>query len=90
MLFIATQTRGVKLKLTANPSVTLNPIWGVPIPSAIIRALIVSIVVVGISVMFIDNVVIASSLCMVVGLTGQLFGAVLYKIERFFRNLITG
>jgi len=40
--------------------------------------------------MFIDNVVIASSLCMVVGLTGQLFGAVLYKIERFFRNLITG
>ncbi|HXU93613.1 MAG TPA: hypothetical protein VFP33_08155 [Gallionella sp.] len=90
MLFIATPSRGIKLKLAHSPSITLNPIWGVPIHAAMFRALAVSIVVVVASAAYIDNVLTASAVCMFVGLTGQIFGAALFKVERFIRNLVSG
>jgi hypothetical protein len=90
ILFIATPARGLKLKLCASPSITLNPIWGAPIPSAISRALIVSFLVVLGCAIYVQNVVIASVICMVVGLIGHLFGAALYRAEQLVRRLIAG
>lgn len=89
MLFITTPSRGIRLKLVPSPSITLNPIWGVPIPSAIVRALILSVFVVLVCAIYIQDVAIASLVCMVVGLSGQFFGAVLYKVERFFRKVVS-
>lgn len=90
MLFIATPSRGVRMKLVHSPAVVLKPMWGVPVPVALVRAFIVSTLVVVASSLYFKNVVAASVVCMVVGLTAQIFGAALYKAERYFRNFVSG
>ena len=90
MLFVTTPSRGVRLRLISSPSVVLKPMWGVPIVSAITRAFIVSLAVVIASAWYFESVLIASVVCMVVGLTSQVFGAALYKVERYFRSLVSG
>lgn len=90
MLYITTPSRGIRLKLAPIASVTLNPLWGAPIPAAIFRALVISLAVVVACAVYIDNVLIASTICMIIGLTGQIFGAALYKVERFIRDLVSG
>ena len=89
-VFISTPAMGARLKRLKNPYVIINPIWGVPIPATLIPALLVSVFVVIICGLFVENVWIASVLSMFVGLTAQIFGAAVYKIEKFFRKLIAG
>lgn len=89
-IFISTPTKGVRLKRLKNPSITINPIWGVPIPAAIARAFVIALAVVLLCGLLLDNVWIASAISMFVGLSGQLFGAISYRCERYLRNLIAG
>lgn len=89
-IYISSLSKGLRLKKQKLPWVVLNPIFGVPIPIAIIRALIISVLVLIGTGLFIENVWLASSICMFVGLTGQIFGAAAYKVERFILNLISG
>ena len=87
---VSTLSKGLKFKESSTPYLVLNPIMGVPIPSAIIRAFIICIIVVLLSGFLISNIWAASILCMFVGLTGQIFGALFFKAERFIKNLIAG
>lgn len=89
-VFISTPAKGVRLKALKNPYVILNPIWGVPIPAAIVRALIIAVLVVILCGLFVENVWLASAVSMFVGLTGQFFGAALYKVEKIVKKLIAG
>lgn len=90
MLFLATPSKGVRLKQVAAPTITLNPILGVPIPAALTRGLIVCLVVVLASSYFIPSVPLAASICMIVGLVGQVFGALVYRAETLIRKLVAG
>ena len=85
---ISTPSKGVKLKRLPAPHITIRPIWGVPIFRAIIRALILAVFVVFLCGIFIDNIWAASILSMAFGLTGQIFGAALYRLEKLFRNMV--
>lgn len=87
---VGTLSKGIKLKERMQPHLVLSPIFGVPIPVAITRALILSVLVVLVCGLWLDNVWVAASVCMTFGLTGQVFGAVAYKIERFIIDLVTG
>lgn len=89
-VYISSYSKGIKLKSSTTPYLILNPIFGVPIPVAITRALFISALVVIACGLWIDNIWIASSLSMFVGLTGQIFGAIEYKIERFIINTVSG
>ncbi len=86
---ISTLSKGVQLKEQLQPHLVLSPLFGVPIPVALNRALFLALVVVLACGFWIENIWIAAITCMIFGLTGQLFGAFAYKIERFFIDLIT-
>jgi len=62
----------------------------VPVPVAIARALILSILVVISTGLWVENIWVAASICMFFGLTGQIFGAIAYKVERFIKNAVAG
>lgn len=87
---ISTLSKGLKLKEKLQPHLVLSPIFGVPIPVAIIRALILAVLVVLVCGLWLENIWVASSICMIFGLSGQVFGAVAYKVERFIVELVTG
>lgn len=89
-VYISTSSKGVRLKRQKLPYLVLNPIFGVPIPAAIIRALFISVLVVIGTGLWIENIWLAAIICMFVGLTGQVFGAVAYRVERFVKNTVTG
>lgn len=89
-VFLSTQNKSIKLKRGNTPHVVINPIFGVPVPTAITRALILSILVIVISGMWIDNIWMASSICMFVGLTGQILGAIWYRVETLIKNVVSG
>lgn len=88
-IFVSMPSKGVRLKRLKPPFVTLNPIFGVPIPVALVRAIGLAIVVVILCGLFVENIWIASLASMIFGLTGQIFGAILYRVERFARDLLT-
>jgi hypothetical protein len=85
-IFVNTPSKGVRLKL---PFVILNPIFGVPIPVALVRAVGLAVVVVILCGLFVKSIWVASLASMIFGLTGQVFGAILYRGERFVRDLLT-
>lgn len=87
---VSTLSRGIKLRERMQPNLVLSPIFGVPIPVALTRALILSVIVVLVSGLWLENVWVASSICMIFGLTGQFFGAVAFRVERFLIELVTG
>lgn len=89
-VYLSTSSKGIKLNQRKSPHLVINPIFGVPIPVAITRAFIISILVVIACGVWIENIWIASCLSMIVGLTGQIFGAIEYKIERFIIKAVTG
>ena len=89
-VYINTPSKGVKLKRRNTPYLIINPIFGVPVSVAIIRALIVSVFVVVATSLWINNIWLASSICMLVGLTGQIFGAMVYRVEKFVINTFSG
>lgn len=89
-VYISTSSKGVRLKRQQLPYLILNPIFGVPIPAAIFRALIISVFVVVATGSWIENIWVAASICMFVGLTGQVFGAIAYKIEKTIKNMVAG
>ena len=88
-IFVSTPSKGVRLKRLKLPFVILNPILGVPIPVALVRAIGLSVVVVILCSLFIESVLVASLICMIFGLFGQVFGAILYRLESFVRDLLT-
>lgn len=83
---IHSPSKGIKLKQRRTPWVVINPIWGGPVPVAIARALFLAVVVVLLCGVFVENVWVASAIAMIIGLGGQIFGAMLYKVERFILN----
>ncbi|EKO3383870.1 hypothetical protein OMA37_003945 [Vibrio fluvialis] len=87
---ISTLSKGVKLKEQMQPHLVLSPIFGVPIPIALTRALLLAVLVVLVCGLWLENVWLVALICMLFGLTGQIFGALAYKIERFFVGIITG
>lgn len=89
-VYISTPSKGVRLKKQKLPYMVLNPIFGVPVPVAIARALFISVLVVISTGLWIDNIWMAASICMFVGLTGQIFGAIAYKAERFIKRVVAG
>lgn len=89
-VFVSTPMKGVRLKRLKNPYAIINPIWGVPIPAAVPRMLIVAVLVVVVCGLFVKNVWVASAVSMVVGLIGQVFGAAVYKVEKLLKRLIAG
>lgn len=89
-VYISTPSKGVKLKRQKLPYLVLNPIFGVPIPAAIVRALVLSVLVVIGTGLWVENIWVAASICMFIGLTGQIFGAIVYKVERFIKNTVSG
>ncbi len=88
-IFVSSQAKGVRLKRLKQPFVILNPIWGVPIPVAIVRALVIAVFVVVACGTFLESIWIASIVSMFFGLTGQVFGAALYRVERVLRDAMT-
>lgn len=88
-IFLSTSSKGVRLKRLRAPFVILNPIFGVPIPVALVRGIVIALIVVVLCGLFLDSVWIAAVLSMAIGLTGQVFGAVLYRIEKFLRDTLT-
>ena len=86
----STLAKGLRLKRLKNPYVLLKPVFGVPIPTAIARAFVVALLVVGLCSAFIHQPWLASIISMAVGLTAQLLGAALYKIERLLKRAISG
>lgn len=89
-VYISTSNKGVKLKQRITPYLIIKPIFGVPVPVAIIRALYISIITVIACGIWLDSIWLASGISMFVGLSGQVFGALAYKIERFIINTIVG
>ena len=89
-VFISTLTKGIKLKKLKNPSVIINPILNVPVPIAVFYALIIAALVIVLCGLFIRNIWWASAISMSVGLTGQLFGAIAYRVEKFIKNIFAG
>ncbi|MGB8225526.1 MAG: hypothetical protein WCE45_01470, partial [Sedimentisphaerales bacterium] len=89
-IFISTSAKGIRLKRQKNPFVILKPIFGVPVPIAIVRAFIISVLVVILCGLFVKNIWIASIVSMFVGLTAQTFGAIVYRVEKFIRHTISG
>lgn len=87
---VSTLSKGIRLKQTIHPHLVLSPIFGVPVLVAIIRALFLSILVILVCGLWLENVWLASSICIIFGLSGQVFGAIAYKVERFVIELITG
>lgn len=88
-IYASTQAKGVRLKRLKPPFVVLNPIWGVPIPTAIVRGFIMAAVVVIVCGAFLRSVWVASLLSVVIGLFGQIFGAALHRLERKVVDLFT-
>lgn len=88
-IFVSTPSKGVRLKQLKLPFVILNPIFGVPIPVALMRAIGLAVVVVILCGLFVKSIWVASLASMIFGLTGQVFGAILYRSERFVRDLLT-
>ncbi|HCO93726.1 MAG TPA: hypothetical protein DIU00_07225 [Phycisphaerales bacterium] len=88
-IFLSTISKGIRLKRLRTPYVILKPVFGVPIPVALARGLVISLVVVIFCSLLIKKVWLASVISMVVGLTGQIFGAIVYRFERFVKNAIT-
>ena len=88
-IFLTTPSKGVRLKPLKLPFVILNPILGVPIPVALTRALGLAVVVVIICGVFVKNIWAASIVSMIFGLTGQVYGALLYRVERYVRDIFT-
>lgn len=89
-VFIATPTKGVKLKKLKNPSIIINPIFGVPVPVTIFPTLVIAVLAIALCGLFIQNVWLASLIAMFIGLTGQLFGAIVYRIIKFITNMLAG
>jgi hypothetical protein len=89
-IYIHSPSKGIKLKQSSSPSVVINPIWGVPVPVAIARALILSVLVVLACGIWIESIWAASIIAMVFGLSAQQFGALFYKAERFIWNSVAG
>lgn len=89
-IFIATPTKGVKLKKLKNPFVIINPIFGVPVSLIRFPMLVIVVSVVLLCGLFLQNVWLASSISMVIGLTAMLFGAILYKIIKIIKNIFAG
>lgn len=88
-IFVSTSSKGVRLKWLKPPFVILNPIFGVPIPVALIRAIGLAIVIVILCGLFVESIWVASLVSKIFGLVGQVFGAILYRIERFVLDLFT-
>ena len=88
-IFVSTPSKGVRLKRLKLPFVILNPIFGVPIPVALVRGIGICVGVVALSGLFIESVWVASVICIIFGLFGQIFGAILYRLESFVRDLLT-
>ena len=88
-IFVSTPSKGVRLKSLKLPFVVLNPIFGVPIPAALSRAIVLAVAVVVVCGLLLKSVWAAALISMIFGLTGQIFGAILYRLERFVRDLLT-
>lgn len=87
---VTTPSKGVKLVRRSTPSLVINPIFGTPVASAISRALILSVLVVLLTGVWVENVWVAAGFCMFFGLTGQIFGALCFKIETVIKNIVAG
>ena len=89
-VWIDTPSKGIKLRKARDPYVILNPMWGVPVPSAQYTGLLVAVLVFLACGLFINDVWLASFIAMFVGLFAQLFGALLYKLWRAIRGAVSG
>lgn len=85
LVWVSTQTPGVKLKYKAHSNVVL----GVPVTITLWRGLIVSVLTVIGCGLFLSNIWIAAIIAMIVGLTVHFIGALEYKVERYLRNLVS-
>lgn len=79
-------SRGVRLVYEDAPWL----VFGVPVKAARNRGLAVALLAVVFSGILLNSVWTAGIICMLVGLAAQLFGALVYRGERFFRRLIAG
>ncbi|MFC7048368.1 hypothetical protein [Emcibacter nanhaiensis] len=89
-VFISTPSKGIRLKQNLVPYLVMKPLFGVSVTSSIIVALLLSAVVVILSGLWIKDVWIVASICMIFGLTGQVFAALFCRIFKFLRDLIAG
>lgn len=85
-VFVGTQLKGAKLKLEARS----NLLYGVPLQYALTRGLTVSAFVVLLCGLLLRSVWAVGIICMAAGLCANLLGWLVYKIERWLRDLISG
>lgn len=85
-VWVSTLLKGARLTFHARQTLTL----GVPVPSAAIRGLVITLLAFVGCGMLVGNVWVASAIMMVVGLFAQIFGALEFKVERWFKGVMQG
>jgi len=85
-IFVSTQLKGARLV----HQVRSNLLLGVPVQFAIVRGLAISVVVVVLSAIYLKNRWVVSGIPSVVALFAQLWGALLWRFERWFKNKVAG
>jgi hypothetical protein len=84
--FVGTRLKGARLRRQEQSSL----VYGVPLQAALYRGLGIACTTVALCGVLLRNAWAASAVSMAVGLSAQLCGVLLYKAERWLRNLIVG
>ncbi|WP_417451618.1 hypothetical protein [Kordiimonas sp.] len=87
---ISTPNKGIRLKEQKQPFEVLNPIFGVPVARARVRAVLLAVPVIFICGLLIDNIWISLSVVLLYGLLALACGSIFYKIERAIRSFVAG
>jgi hypothetical protein len=82
---IDTLAKGVKLKC----AVVTNTFWGVPMPIAVSRGLVATVITVILCILFLKQIWLVAVICAVAGLITQVPGALIYKLERRIKAAIS-
>ena len=86
---VTTQTKGVRIKEKPYPQ-AISHLWGVPIVHAAIVGIVAGVIITGLVVLNIKTLWIAASVCFVVGVFGNVPGALLIKSYKWLRTKLIG
>ena len=88
-IFISCQKAGVRVKYK-KPYQPIWHVWGVPLGEAAFGAILIGILVWFVVISSISALWLAALICLIVGLLGNIPGAGIVKIYRWFRNRLIG
>ncbi|MGE0484930.1 MAG: hypothetical protein AB7Q81_12385 [Gammaproteobacteria bacterium] len=89
-LFVSSPGKSIRFSRRRSPFVVVRPIFGVPVPVAIVRALFIAIATIALCGSLLESAWLASIISMLVGLTGQVLGAMLFVAERTVKRVLAG